>query len=228
MRRGDNIRQRADGRFEARYPRGRDERGRLAYGCCYGRTYEEAARKREETLRRMVRPREMNLLILGAGGHGAVIQELARSLGVFRRIAFLDDDPAKSQAIGPCSSLERYVREYPIAIPSVGNRDVRMRWLDELAAAGFVLPVLVHPTAAVSPNAEIGCGTVVEARAIVGPGVSVGRGCIISSGATIDRNVRIPDGAHIACGRVMTMPEESAGPLAFAARGSLQGEAERV
>lgn len=212
MRRGDNIRQRADGRFEARYPRGRDERGRLSYGCCYGRTYEEAAQKREAALRRMVRPREMNLLILGAGGHGAVILELARSLGVFRRIAFLDDDPSKSRAIGPCSDLARYVQEYPIAIPSVGDPAVRMRWLEQLAAAGFVLPVLIHPTAAVSPNAEVGCGTVVEARAIVGPGVSSGRGCIISSGATIDRNVTVPDGAHIACGRVMTAPEGSAAP----------------
>ena len=204
MRTGSNIRQRADGRFEARYPKGRNENGRIIYGCCYGRTYEEASKKREAILRQARPPREMNLLILGAGGHGEVVRELAQGLGVFRKIAFLDDDPAKNQAIGRCADLARFVDEYPVAIPSVGDRAVRMRWLEELGRAGYVLPVLIHPTAVVSPNATIGYGTVVEARATVGPGAVVGKGCIISSGATIDRNVTIPDGTHIDCGRVVT------------------------
>ena len=202
MRTGDNIRQRADGRFEARYPKGRDERGRIIYGCCYGRTYEEAAEKREDILRQARPVREMNLLILGAGSHGTELGELARSLHVFRRVEFLDDDPAKG-AFGPCSHLERYVEEFPIAIPAVGNRDIRMRWLGELAQVGFVLPVLVHPTAVVSANASIGYGSVVSARATVGSGAVIGKGCIISSGATIDRGVVIPDGTHIDCGRVV-------------------------
>ena len=203
MRTGDNIRQRADGRFEARYPKGRDEKGRLIYGCCYGRTYEEAAEKREAILRQAQPVREMNLLILGAGSHGTELRELARSLNVFRRVEFLDDDPAKG-ALGPCKNLERYVQEFPIAIPAVGNRELRMRWMAELAQAGFVLPVLIHPTAVVSANAVIGYGTVVAARATVSPGAVVGKGCIISSGATIDRNVTIPDGTHVDCGRVVT------------------------
>lgn len=202
MRTGDNIRRRVDGRFEARYPKGRDDRGHLIYGYCYGRTYEEAAQKREAALRRPVR--EMNLLILGAGGQGEVIRELAQGLGVFRKIAFLDDDPGKTQTIGNCLELAKFVDQYPIAIPSVGNQSLRMRWMEELVQAGFILPVLVHPTAVVSPNAVIGYGTVVEARAIVGPGAVVGKGCIISSGATIDRNVVIPDGTHVDCGRVVT------------------------
>ena len=212
MRTGSNIRQRADGRFEARYPKGRDQRGRIIYGCCYGRTYEEAAEKREAILRQTRPTREMNLLILGAGSHGAELGELARSLNVFRRIEFLDDDPAK-EAMGPCAGLERYVEEFPIAIPAVGDRELRMRWLGELSRAGFILPVLVHPTAVVSANADIGCGSVVCARATVGPGAVIGRGCIISSGATIDRDVTIPDGTHIGCGRAVTNNTNQEGAL---------------
>ena len=204
MRTGENIRQRADGRFEARYPKGRDAQGRLVYGCCYGRTYEEAAEKREAILREARPVREMNLLILGAGSHGTELRELARSLNVFRRVEFLDDDPAKG-AVGPCEHLEQYVWEYPVAIPAVGDKALRMRWLEELARAGFVLPVLIHPTAVVSANATIGYGTVVAARATVGLGAVIGRGCIISSGATIDRGVVIPDGSHIQCGQVVTV-----------------------
>lgn len=203
MRTGNNIRQRADGRFEARYPKGRDEKGRLIYGCCYGRTYEEASEKRDAILRQGRPVREMNLLILGAGSHGRDVRELSQSLSVFRRIAFLDDDPQKTEAIGACADMRRYLEEYPIAIPAVGDHDLRMRWLEELAGAGFVLPVLIHPGAVVSPSADIGYGTVICARATVGAGAVIGKGCIISSGATIDRNVTIPDGVHIDCGRVV-------------------------
>lgn len=201
MRTGNNIRQRTDGRYEARYIKGRDEKGHIVYGYCYGKTYEEAAQKREVALRRPVR--EMNLLILGAGSHGQEVRELAQSLNVFRRTAFLDDAPEGTEAIGPCASLERYVQEYPVAIPAVGDRALRMCWLAQLVQIGFVLPVLIHPGAVVSPSADVGYGTVICARATVGAGAVIGRGCIISSGATIDRNVTIPDGVHIDCGRVV-------------------------
>ena len=202
MRTGANIRKRKDGRYEARYPKGRDAQGKLIYGYCYGRTFEEVQAKRDRML--ALHPREMNLLILGAGGHGEAIRELAQMLGVFRKIAFLDDKVKTPLVIGPCDDCGRYVEQYPIAIPSMGDQEVRMHWIEMLAKYGFVLPVLIHPTATVSPSAEIGYGTVIEARATVSSGVRIGNGCIIASGATIDRNVEISDGTLVGCGQVLT------------------------
>lgn len=203
LRTGDNIRCRADGRFEARYVKRRDPSGKAIYASCYGRTYEEAARKREEALQQNTRIREMRLLILGAGSHGQEVRELAQRLNVFREIAFLDDDVSKPMVIGPCSSFERWVKEWPLAIPAVGDQVLRLRWLDELAALGFVLPVLIHPDATVSSSASLGYGTVVCARATVGSGAQIGPGCIISSAAVIDRYFMLPEGTHVDCGQVM-------------------------
>lgn len=203
MRTGSQVRLRADGRYEARYVKGRDPSGRAVYASCYGRTYEEAAAKRAEALRRNVRVRELRLLILGAGSHGQEVRELAQRLNVFREIGFLDDDAAKAGTLGPCSGLERWVEAWPAAIPAVGDRALRMRWLGELAEAGFVLPVLVHPDATVSSSAALGYGTVVCARAAVGSGAEIGPGCIISSAATIDRYVVLPPGTHVDCGQVV-------------------------
>lgn len=45
MARGENVFQRKDGRFEARYIKGRKTDGKLIYGFCYGKTYEEAREK---------------------------------------------------------------------------------------------------------------------------------------------------------------------------------------
>lgn len=203
MRTGENVRLRTDGRYEARYIKGRDLQGRAIYGYCYGKTLGEAVQKREAAVRTLVSPREMNLLILGAGSHGQEVRELAENLRVFRRIAFLDD--TKTEAIGPCHKLERYVEEYPIAVPAVGARHLRMRWMGELMVAGFILPVLIHPSAIVSSSAQLDYGTVVCARASVGSGAKIGPGCIISSGATIDRDVVVPGGTHISCGQVVSM-----------------------
>lgn len=45
MSKGENIFKRRDGRWEARYIKGRDPAGKIKYGFCYGKTYREAKEK---------------------------------------------------------------------------------------------------------------------------------------------------------------------------------------
>ncbi len=47
-RRGENIFQRKDGRWEARYIKGYELSGKIRYGFCYGKTYKEAKTKVEQ------------------------------------------------------------------------------------------------------------------------------------------------------------------------------------
>ncbi len=141
--------------------------------------------------------RRMNLLILGAGSQGPVVKETAQALGVFREIAFLDDAAGNSLAIDACANYKKYVDEYPIAMPSFGNCELRAKWLDRLEEAGFILPTLIHPMATVSPSAVVGEGTVVEMKAIIGTGARIGRGCIISSGAVVDLNAVVGEYVHV-------------------------------
>lgn len=49
-RRGENIRKRADGRWEARYIKSRTPDGRAEYGYIYAKTYAEARQKKQEAL----------------------------------------------------------------------------------------------------------------------------------------------------------------------------------
>lgn len=208
MRTGPNIRLRADGRYEARYEKARDGNNKIIYGYCYGRTYEEAAEKRrlqtgESGCAGDARVKRMNLLILGAGGQSCVVQEIAQSIGIFSKIGFLDDDPANPRAMAPCSECARFLEEYPIAIPSVGDNALRMQWIGMLIKTGFILPTLIAPTATVSPSAQIGYGTLIEPKATVGANCRIGNGCIISAGAVIERDVEIGNGLHIGCGVII-------------------------
>lgn len=200
MKTGSNIRLRKDGRYEARYIKTRDHQGKIIYGYCYGQSYEEAEAKRNQHTQKELIPRELRLLILGAGCHGEAIMELAQQLRVFQEIKFLDDYLTGPDIIGKCSQLEQYLDHYCVAFPAIADPTIRIRWTNELIKAGFFIPALVHPAAVVSAHAKIGVGTVVYARATIGTGAVIGKSCIISSGSTIDRNADLPDWSYVDCG----------------------------
>lgn len=50
MAKGENIFRRRDGRWEARYIKGRELSGKIKYGYCYGKTYREAKVKAAKRL----------------------------------------------------------------------------------------------------------------------------------------------------------------------------------
>ncbi len=144
----------------------------------------------------------MNLLIIGAGGHGAVVKEIAELSGRYEKIDFIDDN-LKPGAVGPIANLDQYVNEYEECIVSLGNNQLREALLEKVVNLGYKVPVLIHPRSYVSPTASISAGTVIEANAGVNSNSRIGRGVLISLGASIDHNAVVEDYAHIDCGAVV-------------------------
>ena len=193
MKTGENIRLRKDGRYEARYTKGRTPAGKIIYGYCYGKTPDEAREKREYQLQLLSKPKELNLLILGAGSHGIDVYEIAKSLHVFSKINFLDDDITKTNIIGKWNDAVNLTAEYTAAIVAVGDEETRRKWTEKLSLMGFSTPTLIHPTAFISEGTKIGVGTVICARATIASCVQIGQGCIITSGSTVPRKTIIPN-----------------------------------
>jgi sugar O-acyltransferase (sialic acid O-acetyltransferase NeuD family) len=151
------------------------------------------------------------LLLLGAGGHARVVAETALSTGRFSRIAFLDDrctgpaqlpDQLGWPVIGPfAAALDPQVcQQFPAALVAIGNAAVRLQWLPRLAAAGYELPVVVHPTAWLSPSAQIGVGSVVFAQAAIQAQAVIGTGAILNTGCSVDHDAQLGNGVHICPG----------------------------
>ena len=136
-----------------------------------------------------------SLLILGAGQFGQVTKEIAEAVG-YERIDFLDD--ASKIAIGKLSEYKNFL-EYGEAIVAIDDILLRMAYLEKLKLAGFTIPVLIHPSAYVSPSVTIGEGTVVKPEANIHTGCVIGRGCIVSMAANINHHTRVGDFCHIAC-----------------------------
>lgn len=143
----------------------------------------------------------MKLLIIGAGGHGRVVKEIAEATSLFDKIDFADDNYEFS--VGKIDDIQRLHSVYDCAFVGIGNNRLRAQLLKKLSDTGYTIPVLIHPTAYISKSAVIGEGTVIEPKAIVNANASVGKGCIISVGSIIDHDVIINDYSHINSGAVI-------------------------
>lgn len=145
----------------------------------------------------------MKLLIIGAGGYGKTVADVAKQLGSFEKIAFLDDGKSGSSVLGRCEEYAMFCDEDTAVYPAFGNNQLRMEWLEVLMEEGIAVPTLVHPDAYVSPTATVCAGTVVLPKAVVNTGVTVGMGCIINIGALVDHDTVIENGVHLAPGAIV-------------------------
>ena len=143
------------------------------------------------------------LLILGAGGYGKTVYDVARQLGCYEKIAFLDDGATGSGILGKCEDFLMFADADTEVYPAFGNNTLRLRWLERLEEEGICLPTLVHPRAYVSPEARLEEGTVVLPMAVVNTGVRVGRGCIVNIGALVDHDTVLEEGVHLSPGAVV-------------------------
>lgn len=166
------------------------------------------------------------LVIVGAGGHGRSVLELARSSGAYDVTAFLDDEQPPGTDIlgvpvwGPTSLLDtltsRRVQTVHIAI---GRNVTRQALCERARSARLVLATLIHPRALVSPSAVLGAGSAVMALAAVGTEATLGEGVIVNAGAVVDHHAQVGAFGHLGASATM------AGGTAIGARAWLQAGA---
>lgn len=143
----------------------------------------------------------MRLVILGAGGYGRTIEDIAGQSGRYEEIIFLDDH--NEAAAGVCDTYPEYIDDNTELYPAFGNNESRSEWIGKLKAHGAKICSLIHPSAYVSPSAKIGTGTIVLPHASIGTNVTVGEGCIINMNAVVDHDCLLEDGVHICLGAIV-------------------------
>lgn len=144
------------------------------------------------------------LLIIGASGHGKVVADIAMKMDRWKEIFFLDDnEDIKSsmgiRVIGKVSDVSKYIDEYDIFV-GIGNNAIRKDIYEKLEGISASIPTLIHPSAIIGEQVEIGIGTVVMAGVVINCCTKIGKGCIINTGSTIDHDNVIEDFVHISPG----------------------------
>lgn len=145
----------------------------------------------------------MRLVILGAGGYGKTVYDVAAQSGKYEEIFFLDDNSTDSRVVGKCADFERYISDETEIYPAFGNNNGRLDWITRLLKMGANVPTLVHPTSYISPTVKIGEGTVVLPKAVVNTDTEIKRGVIVNCSAVIDHGCIIGNGVHVCLGAIV-------------------------
>ena len=66
----------------------------------------------------------MRLIILGAGGYGRTVADIAAQTGQFDEISFLDDNSTTRDVIGKCAEFERFYEGQTAFYPAFGNNEM--------------------------------------------------------------------------------------------------------
>jgi sugar O-acyltransferase (sialic acid O-acetyltransferase NeuD family) len=148
--------------------------------------------------------------IYGAGGHGKVVADVARSSGR-EVVAFVDDDAARrgtalsgAPVLGWADLLARRGEWTGLELAlGIGDNAARMRSFDRAKAAGLAVATLVHASAVVSPSASLGEGTVVMPGAIVNADARVGRGVVVNTGSIVEHDCRLGDFVFVSPGAAL-------------------------
>lgn len=146
------------------------------------------------------------IIIVGSGSHARKLWLYAKLLGLEVR-AFLDEKPgviSPSLEI-PCLHLNQVIN-HTVAQPfivAIGNPDVRQKLQEQLQGKGWEPVAMIHPSAYVAEDAQIGVGSVICAHAVVETGVVIGAGCIVDIGVLVDHDCSIGDYCHLAAGCVL-------------------------
>lgn len=137
------------------------------------------------------------LIIIGAGGHGKVIADIALKNG-YRDICFVDDEISESSlgfpVIGGICDVKHLINNETEFIIAIGNNAIRKKIAEECNLNWITL---IHPSAQIGFNVSIGKGTVVMAGAIINPNTIIGKHCIINSGAIVEHDNLLEDYVHV-------------------------------
>ncbi len=147
----------------------------------------------------------MDVLIVGAGGHGKVVLDILRAAGKHRPVGYIDADPALAgtsvgdlPVLGTINQLGKLKGKARGAIVAIGDNRTRVNYAQVLVEHGFELVNAVHPSAVVSATAQVGRNVVIAAHATVCTEAALADSVIVNTGAIIDHECRVDSGCHIA------------------------------
>lgn len=142
------------------------------------------------------------LILIGAGGHSKVIQDIVSEHANVKLFAIIDDVFDESKEIDGViySNFKMLknlnVNEFKFFI-AIGDNAVRKKIFKQ-----FKIPIeqyitLIHPSAIISKSTKMGFGNVVMPNVVINANTVIGNHCIINTNAIVEHDNTISDYVHI-------------------------------
>ena len=141
------------------------------------------------------------LAIIGAGGHGKVLKEIALLNG-FSNISFFDDYKISNNNdfYGDIKKLLKSYNEYEFFFVAIGNNLKRKEKIELLLEKKLNIINLIHPSAVISESVILQKGIAVMANATINANTKINIGSIINTSAIIDHDCELGSYVHISPG----------------------------
>lgn len=150
----------------------------------------------------------MDVVILGAGGHGRVVLDILLQAKRLKPVGFLDNNKALHgrridglPVLGDISIVsELHQRNIRGAVVAIGDNGVRRAMGELIEQSGLKLENAIHPSAQLATNASLGKGVVISPGALVCAHCQVGDYAILNTGCIVDHESMIGTAAHVCPG----------------------------
>jgi len=141
-------------------------------------------------------------VIYGAGDQGRVVADILGTDPPVGELAFVDDDPSTHGTAVSGIPVVGAFDDDPVEggsewLVAYGGQGARLEMAARVRRAGYGFFNAVHPSATVSPAADLGTGVTVNAESYVGPGASLADHVLVDSCVNISHDVRLEEGATV-------------------------------
>ncbi|MGB5171169.1 acetyltransferase [Eudoraea sp.] len=154
-----------------------------------------------------------NIIIFGASGHGSVVLDCIEKEGRYKVVGFMDSYKKKGliingyKILGNEFDLPFVIEKYSVTgvFVAVGDNWVRKILIDRITKINPNIRFIsvVHPSASIGKDVEIGNGTVIMPGVIVNANTVIKDFCILNTNASLDHDGYMDDFSSLAPGVVI-------------------------
>ena len=150
-----------------------------------------------------------DIVLVGFGGHAKSVADCIELQGKYHIVGYTDteDKHVRYDFLGSDSELPSLfnvgIKYAAVGIGYMGRSLLREQIYNNLKQIGFLLPVIIDPSAIISKTATIQEGTLVGKGAIVNAGAVIGKMVIVNTHALVEHECILGDFVHVAVGAIL-------------------------
>ncbi|MBP1763634.1 MAG: transferase [Firmicutes bacterium] len=141
----------------------------------------------------------MTILIIGAGGMGRDVMDAVEKNGTYRIDGFIDDtipvgsDISGYKILGTIADLAKIAKDIDKGIIAIGDNWQRGKVARKIknASKTFHFVNVIHPSACIARNAQIGDGAILLAESIVSSNAIMGKHTLLHIGSMLGHDSKL-------------------------------------